>query len=444
MSKFKVGDKVRVTGNTYGTLKGAVGVVTELFDSGGLMVHSDSDDLYANHTFIDEENFHLFFFPEEVVKLEEKPMTAIPFTTTDNSVSVFLNGRMMVVNSADPGYRELRDHLNKNEVHDHTLVEQLVDKKAAVTRMSDGDVVIEGDTVFYRGTEVHNSLADKLVRMVGEGFNIKPWARFLENVMLNPSAASRESLYNFLEHFKTPITPDGQFLAFKRVRDDYMDLHSGTFDNSPGKVVEMRRDEVDDDSNRTCSRGLHACADSYLGSFYANAANAKVVVVKIHPRDVVAVPADYSFSKMRVCRYEVIGDAEEKDIQDISNSEYTDWGQPEPESEPEAITNRLYPDAAVKSVSFQHMGLFWYIVDSEGGNTYLHKDGTWHGYCGESNFWDNKADAEAHLEKWNTAKTDSETSSWEADLDDYYTSFSDDDEYYYDSYDDYYDSYDSY
>ena len=87
----------------------------------------------------------------------ETKMTAIPFTTTDNSVSVFLNGKMMVVNSNDPGYRGLYDHLNKNETHDVALVEQLVDKKAAIMKMSDGDVTIEGDTVFYRGDEVHGS-----------------------------------------------------------------------------------------------------------------------------------------------------------------------------------------------------------------------------------------------------------------------------------------------
>jgi hypothetical protein len=40
-------------------------------------------------------------------------------------------------------------------------------------------------------------------------------------------------------------------------------------------------------------------------------ANGDVILVKIHPRDVVSVP-DHDASKIRVCRYEVIGMAESR------------------------------------------------------------------------------------------------------------------------------------
>jgi hypothetical protein len=36
--------------------------------------------------------------------------------------------------------------------------------------------------------------------------------------------------------------------------------------------------------------------------------DSRTVIVKIHPRDVVSIPNDYSKSKGRACRYEVIGE----------------------------------------------------------------------------------------------------------------------------------------
>jgi hypothetical protein len=57
-------------------------------------------------------------------------------------------------------------------------------------------------------------------------------------------------LYGFLEKGNLPITNDGHFLAYKKVRKDYKDCHSGTMDNSIGQVVEMERNQVDDKAEK--------------------------------------------------------------------------------------------------------------------------------------------------------------------------------------------------
>jgi hypothetical protein len=140
--------------------------------------------------------------------------------------------------------------------------------------------------------------------MLQEGFTIDPLVKFMENLMENPSNRSVTELYGFLEKNNLPITPDGHFLAYKRVREDYKDCHSGTMDNSPGKIVEMPRNKVDDNQNNTCSHGLHFCSEGYLKHF----GGARTVIVKINPRDVVSIPSDYDNTKGRACRYEVIGE----------------------------------------------------------------------------------------------------------------------------------------
>jgi hypothetical protein len=143
-----------------------------------------------------------------------------------------------------------------------------------------------------------------MITMLQEGFPIEPMVNFMENLYQNPSKRSVDELYNFLEKSQLPITPDGHFLAYKKVRANYMDCHTGTMDNSVGKIVEMERNEVDDNKDRTCSAGLHFCSLGYLGHFGGE----RIMIVKINPRDVVSIPSDYNDTKGRACRYEVIGE----------------------------------------------------------------------------------------------------------------------------------------
>jgi len=133
--------------------------------------------------------------------------------------------------------------------------------------------------------------------------------------MNNPSKTAIDELYLWIEHSGMPITPDGCFLAFKKVQDDYRSYNVGAngevFWNRIGDVVSMPREQVNPDRHNTCSAGLHFCAHSYLPSYYGN--QGKVIIVKIDPADVVAIPSDYNNAKGRAWRYEVIGEVPESE-----------------------------------------------------------------------------------------------------------------------------------
>jgi len=167
-------------------------------------------------------------------------------------------------------------------------------------------VSIQGETLYWKGKELNTGLSVRMIQMLQEGFPIEPMVNFMENLYQNPSKRAVTELYGFLEKCNLPITPDGHFLAYKKVRADYTDVHSGTMDNSVGQIVEMERHDVDDNKDNTCSTGLHFCSQSYLNSFGGE----RTVIVKINPRDVVSIPSDYNDAKGRACRYEVIGEME--------------------------------------------------------------------------------------------------------------------------------------
>lgn len=230
----------------------------------------------------------------------------VPSIVTPRSVTVFVNGKTYVANSDHPNFEAVRAAL-KAENHDPQAIIDLIDIKRAVEAQSGGLVQIKGNTVYYGGKAVHSTLTTRMVDMLSEGFSVDPLIKFMEKLYQNPSKTAVDGLYDFLEAARIPITPDGNFLAYKKVRSDYYDIHSGTMFNGVGTVMKMHRFEVVEDPNVTCAAGLHVCSESYLPHF-GDTHNSRVVVCEVEPQNVVAVPKDYANAKMRVCEYKVVGE----------------------------------------------------------------------------------------------------------------------------------------
>jgi hypothetical protein len=127
---------------------------------------------------------------------------------------------------------------------------------------------------------------------------------FMDNVMKNPLKSAREELHLFLESGKMPLTPDGHFLAFKRVNNNLKSMYDNATQHAVGTWTEMPREKVDPDRHNTCSNGLHFCSPGYLPSY--NGHRGVIIVVKINPADVVAIPSDYSNQKGRTWKYHTL------------------------------------------------------------------------------------------------------------------------------------------
>ena len=256
-------------------------------------------------------------------------MPKFTFTASPHSVTVFVNGRQHIIGSDHSGFRALSEHLKLAD-HDATFIEDCVDKAKFISRMTAGNITVQGSTVYYLGNPVHSTLASKLVELLDLGYDAAPWAMFMDNLMQNPSENSKAQLFDFLSSFNAPFTEDGCFLVFKRVRQDYKDVYTGKFDNSIGQVVKMDRSAVVDDPNRTCSAGLHVCSIGYLSSGYGS--SGRTIACKVNPRDVVSVPVDYKFAKIRCCQYEVIGDVDEAGSyteKTVADAAYVDTQNPD-------------------------------------------------------------------------------------------------------------------
>jgi len=240
-------------------------------------------------------------------------------------LTVMMDGVTHTVNSDHVNYREIREAL---KAKDHTMVEKLINLAASVINYASGRIRIHNGSVFYGQHEVKGSVVQRILNMMREGFDAEPMIRFLENLMSNPSKRAVDELYGFLESTALPITEDGHFLAYKKVNKNYLDFHTGKMDNSVGKVVEMPRNQVDDNRDVTCSYGLHFCSLGYLPHYHGG--NGRVMIVKINPADVVSIPVDYNNAKGRTCRYEVIGEHPYEDQEAFTSSIYRDFEPVDP------------------------------------------------------------------------------------------------------------------
>lgn len=182
-----------------------------------------------------------------------------------------------------------------------------VSLKKQVEVFSNGAVVIKDDKVYVNDKCIESTyVGTKIIELYNAGFDCQPLMKFIDNLYQNTSYRSVTLLYKFLEDFNMPITPDGCFLAYKKVGPDFKDLYTGTMDNSVGAIVSMDRNEIDDDPNSLCSAGLHFCAFSYISQYAQDVTNSVVVIVKINPKDVVSIPTDFNGAKGRCCKYEVV------------------------------------------------------------------------------------------------------------------------------------------
>lgn len=259
----------------------------------------------------------------------------IPFLIQGKNIVLVVGTTPHTIGESHISYPKIRQAIIEK---DWDAIPDLVNAREAVKKYATGVFEII-DGVFYRnGKEVHSAIADRVVEMYAEGFDVQPMINFISNLEQNPSKRAVTELYEFLEKSLLPITDDGCFLAYKKVRDSYYDVHSNTVLNKPfnklsaddkkllpytttdensvtvyldntnsALKVSMPRNAVDDDKDNHCSNGLHFCSLGYLNSFGGQ----RIVILKINPKDVVSIPSDYNSTKGRTSEYLVVGEVDD-------------------------------------------------------------------------------------------------------------------------------------
>jgi len=234
----------------------------------------------------------------------------IPHAIDEHNITLIHDNESHVIPRSAINYNEIKEALNNQ---DYQKAIDALDTKSALETLSEGLVSCNGESVIYKGEPVHNTASDKLLKLMADGYtNIKPWLKFIQKLMQNPSHNSREQSYKFIEHRGMPLTEEGNIIGYKGVTNQYKDKWSGKFDNSVGSILSMDRGNVDDNINHGCSQGFHVGSHEYADSWAGN--EGKLMLVEFSPEDIVSVPHDCQYAKLRVSKYKVIAECHDRKL----------------------------------------------------------------------------------------------------------------------------------
>lgn len=225
------------------------------------------------------------------------------FNSENGFITIFIDGEQHTIRANASNFEKAKSFFIASdwdsllfEMNPSLRFKSLYAKYEAV-EVKDGQVFVNGDSI-------HEVDARRILGFMSEGADCVPIFKFITRLQNNPSKRAVDELYKFLEHKNLPLTDSGTFLAYKAVRDDFTDKHTGKFFNGVGEVLEMPRNKVDDDKNVGCSYGFHAGTLKYASDFMGGYGH--LMVVEIDPADVVSIPVDCEFQKLRTCKYKVV------------------------------------------------------------------------------------------------------------------------------------------
>jgi hypothetical protein len=262
-------------------------------------------------------------------------------TGVDNVVAIDPNrdNPILQADSNHPHWSAIKSGLQSGDESVFDLFDVQGGLVSRLTSLSDR-VSFDGHNILFDGDVQTGPLADHLIRCLESGVqDYAPVVKFWEKCAQNPDERSREQLFTWLKNCEFTITEEGDILGYKGVvtkaEGEFLSIHAGSafvdgveikgqIPNNPGTVVTMPRSKVHNDPGTHCSHGLHVGDWSYASSFGRGA----TLEVHVNPRDVVSIPNDESYRKMRCCKYKVVkvrSTASRKPIESFDSIDEEDW-----------------------------------------------------------------------------------------------------------------------
>lgn len=226
---------------------------------------------------------------------------------TPRTISLYINGEEYAVNSENINFDLIKVAILEN---DYKRAVRLMNPNEVINELGNESLKIVDNKIVYKGDPLHPELERRVIEIVQGGHNLDAYLKFMENLYNNPSRNSREQLYEFISHRGMNITEDGLVIGYKGVSDTYMDIHSGTYSNKVGITNEMPRRDVDDDPGNSCSYGFHIGSKEYADNWAGQEGHLMAVVW--NPTDAVSVPSHSNGEKLRVCKYSVVSEINDR------------------------------------------------------------------------------------------------------------------------------------
>ncbi|HIE85138.1 MAG TPA: hypothetical protein EYQ00_15435 [Dehalococcoidia bacterium] len=216
---------------------------------------------------------------------------------------------------------------------------ELLEIGTVIENWSEGNFEFRDGFLYYEDEQVASQPTDRIIQLIKNGWDKMPMLAYLDRLYQNISNRAVMESYDWCSHRGLPITPDGYLVGYKGVgvyngkdktdkmgrplsTGDLVDKWSNSIRNNIADEVSMNRRKVSDNCNEGCSAGLHVGTYEYACGWAGS--EGKVVLVRFDPSDIVSVPTDCEYQKMRVSRYTVIGVARDIIEEEVYDDTYSD------------------------------------------------------------------------------------------------------------------------
>lgn len=246
---------------------------------------------------------------------------AVPFTITNDNVSIVVNGKTLTVRRGAMNFEAARNAV-LNGLWDG--IEKVFSTGHSIERWLGNGFTFRDGKLYFNDDAIEDALSTRIVKMAEEGADPSMWLRFWKRLQNNPSRRSMTQLYRFMQNRGIPIDEAGYILAYKSVQSNWLDFHSSTYENKVGAKHSMPRNKISDDPREACHEGFHVGSLEYARGF--GGPDRRIVVCRVDPANVVCVPYDASSGKARVCEYHVIAehDGSNKHMSSLFENVYPD------------------------------------------------------------------------------------------------------------------------
>lgn len=228
------------------------------------------------------------------------------------------DAKLLNISKQVPYYNELISNIGimeQQEILDY-LQSKLPIKITGVDLLqaiSKDSVFITDKQIFLNGVPVniiHEELVDDVLSIYNilmqtnkAKTNFKHLEPFIRKVMQNSFITDKKQLADYLANDDFEITEDGYLLAYKSVQSNLTSHYDGKTKHDVGTIVEVKN--YDCNANNLCSTGLHFATKSYISRMY-DYDDSIIVLVKIDPADIIAIPKEADNTKGRCIKYEVV------------------------------------------------------------------------------------------------------------------------------------------
>lgn len=241
----------------------------------------------------------------------QKTKVEYPTLLTEQSILILKGTQRLFAHANHPCYTRILDAVRNGR---YVNIERLFELKKSIEKCFDVTVK-NGSQVFYKNKQLNNALTDKILNAYRNNLPTRPWIKFLNNLMQNPSEHCRNNFFSYVESHGLPIDSNGMVYAWKAVNNKLRDKWTNKISFSPGKSPELKRDNCEANVNVECGQSLH-CGNAGYVRQYGNLNEDRFLLVKFNPKD--ALNCDYE--KLRVCKMKVVREVKRGEVKPLIDS----------------------------------------------------------------------------------------------------------------------------